>query len=90
MVKNNVTACAACHGATGAGLPSAKFPKLSHQHAAYTAKQLRNFRQVSFNKQTNASNLSRNNDYKKMMQNTAKSLTDDEIEALSQYIAGLH
>lgn len=88
--STKTTACLACHGPTGAGNPSAGFPKISSQHATYTAKQLRDFRQVSFNKQTNGKIHSRKNDYKGMMQDIASELSDNEIEALAQYIAGLH
>lgn len=84
------TACLACHGPTGAGIPSAGFPQISFQHAAYTAKQLRDFRQVSFNAQTNGKVASRSNDIGTMMQSVASELTDTEIEALAQYISGLH
>lgn len=84
------TACIACHGPKGAGIPSAKFPRISFQHADYIAKQLRAFRQVAINAQTNGTAASRSNDFEGMMQNVAKGLTDTEIEALAQYIAGLH
>jgi cytochrome c553 len=40
--------------------------------------------------QTGSSDLARENDYEGMMRNVAKSLTNVEIEALAQYIAGLH
>lgn len=88
--ETKTTACVACHGVNGAGIPSAGMPQLSFQHAAYTAAQLRAFRQVSFNKQTNGTAAVRNNDMSAMMQNIASELTDSEIEALAQYIAGLH
>jgi len=85
-----VTACIACHGPKGAGIPSAGFPALASQHAAYTIKQLKDFRQVSINAQTNAKTPSRTNDNRKMMTAITKSLTNAEIEALAQYVAGLH
>lgn len=85
-----ITACIACHGAKGAGIPSAGFPALASQHAAYTAKQLKDFRQVSINVQTESTTPSRTNDDRKMMIAFTKSLTNTEINALSQYVAGLH
>ncbi len=85
-----VTACIACHGPTGAGIPSAKFPALASQHATYTTKQLIAFRQDAHNTQTDASAPERNNDYEGMMRNITKHLSNKEIEAVSQYIAGLH
>ena len=84
------TACIACHGPAGAGIPSAGFPQIALQHADYTAKQLRDFRQVSFNQQADGDTANRNNDYETMMQNVASELTNKEIDALAQYIAGLH
>jgi len=74
-----VSACAACHGPAGNGNPMAKFPNLSGQHADYTALQLKNFRAGA-----------RANDAGSMMRGVAKKMTDAEIEAVSQYIQGLH
>jgi len=84
------TACIACHGPKGLGIPSAKFPALSAQHAEYTALQLKAFRQYSINEQTGSDDVARDNDYEGMMRNVAKGLTTVEIEALAEYIAGLH
>lgn len=76
---SGVAACSACHGPAGAGNPMAKFPSLNGQHADYTALQLKNFR-------TGA----RANDAGSMMRGVAKKMSDAEIEAVSQYIQGLH
>ena len=84
------TACIACHGPKGLGIPSAKFPALSAQHAEYIALQLKAFRQYSINEQTGSDDLARDNDYEGMMRSVAKGLTTVEIEALAEYIAGLH
>ena len=84
------TACIACHGPKGLGIPSAKFPALGAQHAEYTALQLKAFRQYSINEQTGSEDLARDNDYEGMMRSVAKGLTTVEIEALAEYIAGLH
>lgn len=73
-----VAACIGCHGPTGSGNPAAKFPKVSGQHAAYTEAQLNAFQSSA-----------RNNDAGKMMRNLTIRLTDAEIKAVSQYIAGL-
>jgi cytochrome c553 len=74
-----VSACAACHGPAGAGNPMAGFPNLGGQHADYTATQLKNFRTAV-----------RANDAGSMMRNIAKKMTDAEIDAVAQYIQGLH
>jgi cytochrome c553 len=88
--ETGVTACIACHGPQGKGIPAAGFPALSSQHAAYVSKQLKLFRQDSINAQTGVNNPSRANDYEGMMINFTKSLTNAEIDAVSEYIAGLH
>jgi cytochrome c553 len=73
-----VAACSGCHAPNGVGNPAAKFPRLAGQHAKYTAVQLKYFR-----------NAERANDAGKMMRNITLRMTDTEIEAVSQYIAGL-
>jgi cytochrome c553 len=73
-----VTACVACHGINGKGMPSAGFPALASQNADYLKSQLEKFR-----------NGSRNNDANGMMQGVAANLTDAEITALSQYMSSL-
>ena len=76
---SGVSACMSCHGPTGAGNPAANFPAVSGQHAAYTAAQLHAFKKGA-----------RANDAGQMMRNIAAKMTDAEIEAVSEYIAGLH
>jgi len=76
---SGVSACAACHGPTGAGNPQAKFPRLAGQHAPYVVKQLKSFRSGQ-----------RSNDAGKMMRNVAAKMTDAEIDAVAQYVQGLH
>lgn len=88
--STGVTACIACHGPKGKGIPSAGFPALAAQHAMYTAKQLKLFRQYSINAQTGESKPSRANDYEGMMINFTKSLTNKEIDAVSAYISTLY
>jgi len=73
-----VAACMACHGPAGAGIPSANFPRIGGQHAAYLEKTLKDFRSGS-----------RANDMGKMMQGVVARMTDAEISAVSQYIQGL-
>ncbi|QKQ24265.1 cytochrome c4 [Candidatus Ruthia endofausta] len=87
--EKGVTACIACHGPIGTGIPSAKFPALVSQHAAYITKQLIAFRQDAHNVQMDTNAAERNNDYEGMMRNITKYLSNKEIEAVSQYIAGL-
>jgi cytochrome c553 len=72
-----VAACAGCHGPNGAGIPS-QYPRIAGQHAEYTEVQLKAFR-------TGA----RANDPNSMMRLVAARLTDREIQALAEYVAGL-
>jgi len=74
---NNVPACAACHGPSGDGLP-VKYPRLGGQHSEYVLNQLRQFRLGT-----------RANDEAKVMRTIAAKLTDQEMEAVADYIQGL-
>lgn len=85
----NITACIACHGIKADGIPSAGFPSLASQYPSYTAKQLKAFRQVSINTQTDGKEAHRIDD-NKMMVSVTKDLSNKEINALSEYIATLH
>lgn len=73
----NVPACAGCHGPAGAGVPI-QFPVLGGQYAEYIEAQLKAFRSGE-----------RANDPNRMMRTTASRLSDLEIKALADYIAGL-
>jgi cytochrome c553 len=78
-METGVAACMGCHSPAGAGNPAAAFPMLSGQHSKYTSTQLRHFRD----------NV-RANDKASMMRTVARKMTVEEIEAVSQYMAGLH
>lgn len=77
--ERGITACIACHGPDGKGMGLAGFPVISGQHAEYTKSQLEMFRSGQ-----------RNNDHNGMMRDIAKKLTDEDINILSKYVAGLH
>lgn len=72
-----VAACAGCHGPSGAGIP-VEFPHIAGQFATYIETQLKAFRSGA-----------RANDPNGMMRGVAAHMTDDEIKAVAQYIAGL-
>lgn len=74
-----VPACIGCHGPTGAGDPMGAVPNLNGQRAPYVVNQLRAFR-----------NATRANDPQGMMRGVSRRMTDEEIQAVSEYIAGLH
>jgi len=70
-------ACAACHGPTGSGMP-AQYPRIAGQFTDYTESQLKSFRAGE-----------RANDSNKMMRMVALKMTDAEIKAVADYVAGL-
>jgi cytochrome c553 len=75
IADKSVPACASCHGAAGAGLP-VQYPRLGGQHQDYTLAQLTLFRQDG-----------RKNS--PQMGTIAKRMSDDEMKAVADYIAGL-
>ncbi|MFQ5659246.1 MAG: c-type cytochrome [Gammaproteobacteria bacterium] len=77
--KTRMAACMACHSPNGAGNPAARYPMLRGQHAEYVATTLKAFKAES-----------RNNDQNGIMRNIASKMTNAEIEAVSNYIQGLH
>ncbi|TFH75484.1 cytochrome c4 [Gammaproteobacteria bacterium LSUCC0112] len=75
-----VAACSACHSPTGSGVAQAGYPALGGQHAEYIVTQMKAFRAGT-----------RNNDGDPApMRIVAERLTDAEIEALANYVSGLH
>ena len=78
-LTTGVAACAACHGPTGSGNVAAKFPKVSGQHAQYVVIQLKAFKSGK-----------RSNDVGEIMRGVAKNMTEEEMEAVAEYISGLH
>lgn len=75
IAEKGVPACAGCHGARGEGIP-AQYPQLHGQYADYTEAQLTAFR----------SGARANNG---VMATIAARLSDREIKAVSDYVAGL-
>jgi cytochrome c553 len=75
IAEKNVPACASCHGPAGDGIP-VQYPRLAGQHQEYTSAQLVAFRAGS-----------RHNS--EPMSTIAMRLSDAEIAAVSDYIAGL-
>ncbi len=70
-------ACAGCHGPAGAGVP-AQFPRIAGQFSEYVETQLKSFRAGE-----------RANDPNKMMRMVADKMSDNDIKAVADYIAGL-
>ena len=78
IAEKGLPACASCHGPAGAGIP-AQYPRVSGQHADYAEAQLKAFREGT-----------RANDPAKIMRTIALKMTDPEIKAVADYMAGLH
>ncbi|HLX79379.1 MAG TPA: c-type cytochrome [Burkholderiales bacterium] len=77
IAASAVAACAGCHGPSGAGIP-AQYPHISGQFAEYIEAQLKAFRAGT-----------RANDPNGMMRAVAARMNDREIQAVSEYVAGL-
>ena len=77
--NNHLPACAACHDPTGAGNADAGIPRLAGQWPDYTVMQLQAFKSGS-----------RKNDPNQMMQMIADKMTQQEMQVVANYIAGLH
>jgi cytochrome c553 len=77
ILSKGVAACASCHAPNGVGIP-AQFPRIAGQHPEYTEAQLKAFRGTE-----------RANDPNRMMRAVAAKLSDREIKAVSEYVAGL-
>jgi cytochrome c553 len=75
--KMGVSACMSCHGPSGHGIPP-RFPKVSGQNAVYARKQLLAFKSGS-----------RANDGE-IMTRIAFRMSEQEIKAVAEYMAGLH
>ena len=75
IAGTGVAACASCHGANGNGIP-AQYPRLSGQHQDYTVAQLQAFKGGARKNSVQMSTL-------------AKRMSDEEMKAVADYIAGL-
>jgi cytochrome c553 len=74
---SGVAACAGCHGPNGAGIPS-QYPRIAGQFPEYLEAQLKAFRAGA-----------RSNDPNGMMRSVAARMSDKEIQAVAEYVAGL-
>lgn len=75
IADRSIAACAGCHGPSGAGMPS-QYPRVAGQHAEYTEAQL-----VAFRSGARANN--------QQMTDVASKMSDKEIKAVADYLAGL-
>lgn len=79
-IETKVAACTGCHSPRGLGNEPAGYPRLGGQHAQYIEKQLRDFRAGNRYNDTDA----------QIMRKVAEHMSDAEIIALANYIAGLN
>lgn len=77
--SKHITACIACHGPSGQGNAQANFPVLSGQQAAYTIQQLQAFKDKK-----------RSNDLNSIMRDISARMSADDMQAVANYVAGLH
>lgn len=75
VAARKIPACSGCHSPTGAGIP-AQYPRIGSQHEEYVEAQL-----VAFRSGARANNAP--------MRAIAAKMSDDEIKAVADYIAGL-
>ena len=73
---SGIPACMGCHQANGMG--NERYPRLAGQHQTYTLQQMADFKSGA-----------RNNDKGKVMRAVAERMTEQEMKAVSEYIAGL-
>lgn len=78
-LTNGIPACQACHGPRGGGVAGSGYPQVGGQYVDYTLAQLKAFRDGT-----------RMNDDKMLMRSIMKDMTDEQLEALANYIATLH
>ena len=72
---SGVPACVGCHLPNAVGAP--RYPRLAGQRPVYVVQQLTNFKQAA-----------RTNDRAHVMRSIAASLSDDDMRAVAEYVAG--
>ncbi|WP_189466857.1 c-type cytochrome [Litchfieldella qijiaojingensis] len=78
-MAKGIPACAACHTPTGEGIGTAVYPALSGQHREYVVSTLQAF-----------ASGERSNDPNAIMQDIAAKMSDTDMEAVANYVFGLH
>jgi cytochrome c553 len=85
LADKGVPACSGCHGPAGRGNAAAGYPWLSGQQVDYTITTLKAYRDGS-----RYSGDKVGGTYAQIMYSVAQNLSDAEIEALANYVTGLH
>ena len=83
IADKKLPACMSCHGPSGAGIPAAgtdvtAYPRLGGQHKDYTVTQIKAY---AAGQRTSPNG---------MMEEIAKRMSEDEINAVANFIQGLH
>lgn len=73
--KRHVAACIACHGPDGQGNAQAGFPSLVGQNASYLVLQMQAFKSGQ-----------RHNDLNGIMRTTSSKMTEEEMQAVAEYL----
>ncbi len=77
-VHRGIPACQSCHGPAGAGVAGVGYPQVGGQFVEYTLAQLRAFKSGK-----------RTNDENKLMRSIVEKMSDEDLVAVSNYIASL-
>ena len=77
-LQSGIPACQACHGPTGSGTAGIGYPQLGGQYVEYTLAQLKAFKDGS-----------RTNDDKELMRSIVEKMSDEDLDAVANYIASL-
>ena len=86
-LEKGIAACTACHGPKAEGVAAAGFPSLQGQWPDYVSTQLKAFRAAGRDDKDGAR---RDNDGEaRIMRDIAAKMSDQDIEAVSNFISGL-
>ena len=77
-LQTGIPACQACHGPMGGGTAGIGYPQLGGQYVAYTLAQLKAFKDGT-----------RINDDNELMRSIVEKLSDEDMDAVANYIASL-
>jgi len=78
ITDSKTPACMACHSPDGRGNPAANYPSIRSQHGTYIVAQLQAYKKGE-----------RKTDQNEMMRTVAAKLSDEQIDAVAQYVQGL-
>lgn len=78
-MSTGLPACSACHSPTGVGIGSAGYPALAGQHPDYTVAALQAYAAGE-----------RTNDHNSIMRDIASKMSDNDMQAVANYLLGLH